>query len=302
MPRASANRKKGVVGTVLTRRSGWVVISPAAIIVLIFFVAPIGYFLRFSFEMPSSTEFAIPTFTVENFGDFFASAFYVHTLIRTLVIAVASTVLTLLLAVPVARLIVMSGPKMKSALIIATVFPLLVGNVVRSIGWVALLGYNGVVNTVLLEVHLISEPLSLLHSPVTVGLAISSVVVPIMVLTLQASMEAVDPAAERAAQSLGSRPLRAFMTVTIPQIMPGIIAGTSLVFVLCLNSYATPLLVGGSQVPMLAPQIYSAITTNNNWPFGAAMAAILLTLCVVVVVLYGWLVRRLFETWRKEPG
>lgn len=299
---ARVNRRMAAAGDTLTRRSGWAVISPAAIIVLVFFVAPIAYFLRFSFEMPSSTEFAIPTFTVKNFSDFFASAYYVHTLIRTLLIALASTVLTLLLAVPVARLIVTSGPRLKSVLIIATVFPLLVGNVVRSIGWVALLGYNGVVNTVLLKAHLIGAPLEMLHSPVTVGIAISSVVVPIMVLTLQASMETVDPATERAAQSLGSRPFRAFVTVTLPQIVPAIIAGTSLVFVLCLNSYATPLLVGGSQVPMLAPQIYSAITTNNNWPFGAAMAAILLVLCLTVVVLYGWLVRRLFETWRSESA
>lgn len=287
-------------GDTLTRRSGWAVISPAAIIVLIFFVVPIVYFLRFSFETPSTTEFAVPTFTVKNFGDFFSSSYYVHTLIRTLVIAVAATALTLVLAIPVAHLIVLCGPKLKSAMIIATVFPLLVGNVVRSIGWVAILGYNGVVNTVLLKLHLITAPLQMLHSPVTVGIAISSVVVPIMVLTLQASMEALDPATERAALSLGSRPFRTFVTVTMPQIIPGIIAGTSLVFVLCLNSYSTPLLVGGSQVPMLAPAIYTAITTNNNWPFGAAMAAILLVLCLIVVVLYGWLVRRLFEAWRKE--
>ncbi len=287
-------------GDTLTRRTGWAVISPAAIVVLVFFVGPVVYFLRFSFETPSATEFAIPTFTVKNFSDFFTDSYYVHTLIRTLLIAVASTLLTLVLAVPVARLIATCGPKMKSVLIIATVFPLLVGNVVRSIGWVAILGYNGVVNTVLVRAHLIDDPVDLLHSPITVGIAISSVVVPIMVLTLQASMEALDPAVERAALSLGSRRFRAFVTVTLPQIVPGIIAGTSLVFVLCLNAYATPLLVGGSQVPMLAPEIYSSITTNNNWPFGAAMAAILLVLCLVVVVLYGWLVRRWFEGWRRE--
>lgn len=298
MPRT--NGRALAAGDTLTRRAGWAVISPAAIVVLIFFVGPIVYFLRFSFETPSATEFAIPTFTVQNFSDFFTDSYYVRTLIRTLLIAIASTAVTLVLAVPVARLIVTCGPRMKSVLIIATVFPLLVGNVVRSIGWVAILGYNGVVNTLLVKFHLASAPLDLLHSPVTVGVAISSVVVPIMVLTLQASLEAVDPATERAALSLGSRHFRAFRTVTLPQIVPGIIAGTSLVFVLCLNAYATPLLVGGSQVPMLAPEIYSSITTDNNWPFGAAMASVLLVLCLLVVVLYGSLARRLFEAWRKE--
>lgn len=298
MPRVT---KRALDGThTLSGRAGWAIISPAAIVVLIFFIGPIIYFLRFSFETPSTTQFAIPTFTTKNFSDFFASSYYVQTLIRTLLIAVASTTMTLVLAVPVARLIVSSKPKVKSLLIIATVFPLLVGNVVRSIGWVAILGYNGLANTLLAKLNLITAPLGLLHSSVTVGVAISSVVVPIMVLILQASLETIDPATEQAALSLGARPLRAFFTVTLPQIIPGIIAGTSLVFVLCLNAYATPLLVGGSQVPMLAPEIYTAITTNNNWPFGAAMAAILLVLCLAVVVLSGWWARRLFEAWRKE--
>lgn len=299
MPRAKTRDLDG--GQILSRRAGWAILSPAAIIVLVFFVGPLIYFLRFSLETPSTTQFAIPTFTTKNFSDFFSSPYYLKTLVRTLLIALASTTVTLVLAIPVARLIVSSSPKVKSVLIIATVFPLLVGNVVRSIGWVAILGYSGLANTILIKLQLITAPLDLLHSSVTVGVAISSVVVPIMVLTLQASLEAIDPATERAALSLGSHPLRAFRTVTLPQIIPGIVAGTSLVFVLCLNAYATPLLVGGSQVPMLAPEIYTAITTNNNWPFGAAMATILLVLCLSVVVLYGWWARRLFETWRRDP-
>lgn len=292
--------KKQDVGATMERRLGWAIISPAAIIVLVFFVAPVLYFLRFGFETPSQTQIAVPGFTLDNFGDFFESTYYVDTLIRTIIIAACSTVLCLILALPVANLITRSGRKTKALLIIATVFPLLVGNVVRSIGWVALLGYDGAVNSVFVGLGIVDEPLELLHSPVTVGLAISSVVLPIMVLTLQASMESISPATEQAALSLGARPMQVFRQITFPQMMPGVIAGTSLVFVLCMNSYATPLLVGGSQVPMLAPAIYSAITTTNNWPFGAAMAAILLVVCLTVIVLYGRLLSRIFESWRKE--
>lgn len=288
------------VGATIGTRLGWSIISPAGIIVLVFFVAPILYFLRFSLETPSRTQIAVPEFTFDNFGEFFASPYYVQTLLRTIIIALCATILTLLLALPVAILITRSKPRLKSVLIIATVFPLLVGNVVRSIGWAALLGYNGAVNSALVKLGIIDTPLSLLHTPITVGIAISSVVIPIMVLTLQASMESIAPATEQAALSLGARPMRVFRQITFPQMMPGVIAGTSLVFVLCINSYATPILVGGSQVPMLAPAIYNAITQSNNWPFGAAMAVILLVVCLTVVILYGWLISRIFEVWRKE--
>ncbi|MCW4456840.1 ABC transporter permease [Microbacterium sp. MPKO10] len=289
------------VGATVERKVGWAVITPAAIIVLVFFITPVLYFLRIGFETPSQSQISVPGFTLNNFGEFFQSAFYVHTLIRTVLIALCSTALCLVLALPVANLITRSSRKVKSLLIIATVFPLLVGNVVRSIGWVALLGYDGAVNSILIALGVVEEPLELLHSPVTVGIAITSVVLPIMVLTLQASMEAVSPATEQAALSLGAPPMRVFRQITFPQMMPGVVAGTSLVFVLCMNSYATPLLIGGSQVPMLAPAIYSAITTTNNWPFGAAMATTLLVVCLTVIVLYGRLLSRIFETWRKEP-
>jgi putative spermidine/putrescine transport system permease protein len=282
----------------LDRRTGWLLVMPAAVITVVFFVAPLVYFLRFSFERPSRTAFSEPVFTLENFARFFASPFHVGALTRTLLVAAAATVLALLLALPVAYLITKASARTKALLIILTVFPLLVGNVVRSIGWVALLGYSGVVNTVLTAVGLLDAPIELLRTATTVTVAITSVVLPLMVLTLQASLESVDPNTERAALDLGARPLRVFRQIVLPQIVPGIAAGTSLVFVLCINAYATPRLVGGAQVPMLAPVVYDTISSDNNWPFGASMAALMLVVSLAVVLLYGGLLRRQFEGWR----
>jgi putative spermidine/putrescine transport system permease protein len=280
------------------RRTGWLLVMPAALVTVVFFVAPLVYFLRFSFERPSRTAFSEPVFTLENFARFFASPFHVGALTRTLLVAAAATVLALLLALPVAYLITKANARTKALLIILTVFPLLVGNVVRSIGWVALLGYSGVVNTVLTAVGLLDAPVELLRTATTVTVAITSVVLPLMVLTLQASLESVDPNTERAALDLGARPLRVFRQIVLPQIVPGIAAGTSLVFVLCINAYATPRLVGGAQVPMLAPVVYDTISSDNNWPFGASMAALMLVVSLAVVLLYGRLLRRQFEGWR----
>lgn len=283
----------------LERRYGWLLVAPAVLLTVLFFVLPIGYFLRFSLMRPSRQELAEPAFTFGSFGDFFGNSFYREILIRTVLIALAATVLALALALPVAYWITKSGGWMKGTLIILTVFPLLVGNVVRSIGWVAIFGYSGVINSVLTKANIVDEPIDMLHSEITVTVAIASVVLPIMVLTLYASMESVDPATERAALSLGARPVRAFRQVVLPQIVPGIVAGTSLVFVLCMNAYSTPLLVGGGQVQMLAPQIYSTITADNNWPFGASMAVLLLAVSLTVIICYGWLLRRQFEGWRR---
>jgi putative spermidine/putrescine transport system permease protein len=280
------------------RRTGWLLVMPAALVTVVFFVAPLVYFLRFSFERPSRTAFSEPVFTLENFTRFFASPFHVGALTRTLLVAAAATVLALLLALPVAYLITKANARTKALLIILTVFPLLVGTVVRSIGWVALLGYSGVVNTVLTAVGLLDAPVELLRTATTVTVAITSVVLPLMVLTLQASLESVDPNTERAALDLGARPLRVFRQIVLPQIVPGIAAGTSLVFVLCINAYATPRLVGGAQVPMLAPVVYDTISSDNNWPFGASMAALMLVVSLAVVLLYGRLLRRQFEGWR----
>jgi putative spermidine/putrescine transport system permease protein len=250
-------------------------------------------------ERPSPTSFSEPDFSLENFAHFFSSGYHTGAMWRTLVVAFASTLIALVLALPVAYVIARSRPSVKALLIILTVFPLLVGNVVRSIGWVTVFGYSGVVNTVGVRTGLLAEPVDLLHTAPTVTVAISSVVLPLMVLTLYASLESVDTSTELAAADLGARPARAFRQVVLPQIVPGILAGTTLVFVLCVNAYATPRLVGGAQVAMMAPVIYDTIAADNNWPFGASMAVLLLLVTLTVVVVYGTLLRRQLEGWRR---
>jgi putative spermidine/putrescine transport system permease protein len=286
------------LGATLSRRAGRAAIAPATIAVIIFFLAPLLYFLRYSLETPTQAGFAKPTFSLDSFVTLFTQSYYTDAIVRTIVIALCSTLLTLILALPTAYMVAKSGPRAKSWLIIGCVFPLLVGSVIRSIGWAALLGYTGLVNKVLTVTRIIPEPIQLLQSPVTIAIAIASVVIPTMILILHSSMESVDPGTERAGLSLGARPGKVFWQISIPQIMPGIITGTSLVFVMCLNAYATPVLVGSSRVPMLAPIVYQSITVTNNWPLGAATATLLLAICLLVVILFGWLVRRRFERWR----
>lgn len=282
----------------LRPRYAWALATPATALVVLMFVLPLIYFLRYSLSTGSQPDTAVVT--VENFMRFFASAYYRATLLRTVLIAVAATVLTLVLALPVAYVISKASARVKAALVILAVFPLLVGDVVRAIGWVAFLGYSGPVVNVLTRLGVLGERADLLHTSPTMAVAIACVVLPVMVLTLVTALESVNPATERAALSLGARPLRAFRQVVVPQIMPALVAGTSLVFVLSINAYSTPVLVGGSQVPMLAPEVYASVSKDNDWPFGAAIAVVLLVVSLAVVVLYGTLLRRQFEKWQAS--
>jgi putative spermidine/putrescine transport system permease protein len=272
--------------------------APALVVVVIGLIIPLAYFLRYMLAETGGTGEPLSGFTFGNVVELFTHDYYRETILRTFGIAAGSTILTLVLGLAVAKLIADARSKrLKTFLIIATVFPMLVGNVIRAIGWVALLGYSGVVNSMLVSLGLLDASIELLKTPVTVAIAITSVELPIMVMVLHASMELVGNDTTKAAQSLGAGPLRTFVGVTLPQIIPGLITGVSLVFVESVNSYATPLLVGGSQVPMIAPEIYSSITRANDWPLAAAMAAVTLLLSVIVLVAYARILGRSHARW-----
>jgi putative spermidine/putrescine transport system permease protein len=271
---------------------------PAGLLLLVYFIAPLLYFFRYSIRPTSTTGFAGGGLTLDNFTAFFGSSFLVATLIRSVAIAAIATVATLVISLPVAYFMVKSRPWLKGLLIILAVFPLLTGSVVRSIGWVAILGYSGLLNFVLTSLHVTASPLDILQTTGSVTVVIVSVVVPVTILVLHAAMESVDPSTEQAALSLGAGRFRTFWQVTMPQIIPGVTAATSLVFVLSVNAYSTPLLVGSSRIPMIAPQIYTVITAQGNLPGGAAMSVIVVVISVALVAVYGLTMRLLFDRWR----
>ena len=124
---------------------------------------------------------------------------------------------------------------------------------------------------------------------------IVAVVLPFMILSIQAVIETVDPSVEEAARNLGATPMQTFRRIVLPLAMPGVIAGTILVFILCMNAYATPVLLGGPRFHMMAPKVYEEITENANWPFGAALAFILMIATLALTILSAWLVQRRYS-------
>ncbi len=249
---------------------------PAGLLVTALMVVPLLVLARYSLNVYSPTELMIEAVTPRNYVAAVTDPYYRGVMGTTLWVSALCTGLALLAGFPAAYALARMRGRWKSVLVLVTVFPLMVGNVVRAAGWMVLLGNSGVVNAALRGLGLTSGPVQLIYTPAAVVAGIVTVVLPYMILTLAAVLEGIGPALEEAAGNLGARPFTAFRRVVLPLAAPGVAAGCALVFILCMNAYATPVLLGGSQFQMMAPAVYDQFVRATNWPFGAALAFILL--------------------------
>ena len=265
---------------------------PASLVVLVIMMVPLVMMLRYSFNQYDPVQMMKAGFTLENYVKFFSDRYYRAVFADTFMVAAACTVLALVLGFPVAYFLARTRTRHKSLLIILLVFPLLVGNVVRAAGWMVVLGNAGFVNAVLMHLGVIEQPLKLLYTPLAVVIGTTAVVMPYMILTLQSVLEGVDFSIEEAARNLGAGSATSFWRIILPIVLPGVAAGTMLVFILCMNAYATPVLLGGSGITMMAPALYQQIARASNWPFGAALAGILIVATLTMALASNWLIHR----------
>jgi len=257
---------------------------PAAVLVLAVLGMPLLTLFRYSFNRFVPGQLMVEAVTWDNYARFFQDPYFLNVLWTTVQVAILCTVLSVILAFPVAYFLARTQSRFKSLLIILTVFPLLVGNVVRAAGWMALLGNQGFVNAVLIWLGITQQPVKILYTPVAVVIGIIAVVLPYMILTLQSVIESIDRSVEEAAANLGARPITVFRRIILPLSLPGVLAGTVLVGILCMNAYATPVLLGGSQFKMMAPALYDQVARASNWPFGAALAFVLMVATVLLTL------------------
>jgi putative spermidine/putrescine transport system permease protein len=251
-------------------------VVPACLLVLALLIGPMILMFRISLAEFSATKLMTETFSLDNYARAATDPYYQQVILLTLGVALLCTVLTLIIAYPAAYWVGRLQSSWKSLVIIATLFPLLVGNVVRSAGWMALFERDGLINVTLRGISLISQPLELMYTPKAVVFGIIAVVLPYMILTIAAVIESIPRDLEDAAASLGASGLKTFWRVILPLSMPGVAAGSILVFVLCMNTYATAVLLGGPRFKMMAPAIFDQYVRGNNWPMGATLAFMLL--------------------------
>lgn len=273
-------------------RLGILLAFPSSLVVLIIIMLPVLLMFRYSFNYHDAVDIMREGFTLENYVKFFSDAYYRGVFFDTVKIAAICTSLALLLGFPVAYFLAKTQTKHKSLLIILLVFPLMVGNVVRAAGWMVVLGNAGVINAILVWSGVVEQPIKLLYTPLAVVIGTTAVVLPYMILTLQSVLEGIDFTVEEAAQNLGANFVTTFFRVVLPIAAPGVAAGTVLVFILCMNAYATPVLLGGSGITMMAPALYGQIAKASNWAFGSSLALILVVATMLMALVSNWLIHR----------
>lgn len=257
-------------------------VLPATLFVAIGLIGPIVILFRYSLNAFVPGKFMVEALTAENYLKFFSDPFYLAVLWRTVRVSAVCTIACLLLGFPLAYHLARTQSRFKNLFVMAVVLPLFVGNAVRAAGWMTLLGSKGFVNVMLTALGLIDTPIELMYTETAVILGIVAVNLPFMVLTLQSVIEGIAPAIEEAAYSLGAAPFVMAQRVLWPLAMPGIIAGTILTFILAMNAYATPVLLGGPKFQTMGPLIYGQFAQQNNWPFGGAIAFILMLTTLVL--------------------
>jgi putative spermidine/putrescine transport system permease protein len=262
---------------------GWFV-SPAGLVAVGLIAAMLAVF-QYSVRAYIPGTLEVGGFTWANFEamlrPLYALAFW-----STVLICFETAVFTLLLAYPLAYALTRTNSSaLRSFILIVSVTPLFLGEVVRTYSWMIVLGNNGFLNTLLLKLGLVERPLRMMFTSGGVIAALVHVTMPIMVIMLAAALSHIDRNYEKAAESLGAGPIRIFMTITLPLSMPGIVAGFSTAFAWTFSAFATPQLIGGGRVATVSTLIYQLGFSSFNFPFAASLSIIGLALSLAVIAL-----------------
>jgi spermidine/putrescine transport system permease protein len=257
-------------------------LTPGLLWLTLFFLVPLLLMLGASVMHRGIYGGVEPGFTLEHYRRFL-DPLYLQVLGRTAWWAGLATLICLLLGFPVAWLIARS--RHRNLLLFLVVLPFWTSFLVRTFAIIFLLRDTGLVNSVLLRLGVISEPLMLLYTPFAVLLGLVYGVLPFMIMPILASLEKLDPSLLEAAETLGARPRAQFFRIAVPLSLPGVIAGCLLVFVQALGSFVTSDLLGGAKQVMIGNLVQNQFTSARNWPFGSAASFVLVGVVLVAVVL-----------------
>lgn len=279
---------KGKVRGVKT--TALLLLVPALIVLVGVFVLPMLYILALSFQDKHEHV------SLENYMLFLKDPYYAQILWRTIKLSLYTAVVCLVLGFPVAMYMAKASSKMRGIVTFLIIAPHLVSVVIRNFGWVIMLGEKGLINNSLIKLGLIEQPLKLMYNELGVVIGLTDSLIVYMILAIATSLYQIDGSLYKAAGILGASKLRTFFTVVLPLTLPGILAGSTLVFSLSMSSYVTPALMGGTGVKVLPVITYEKIMTQLNWQMGAALSFVLLASTVVLVSLF----TRLVETKRYK--
>ena len=264
--------------------SSWWLLVPTSFLYIITFFIPLITLLVMSFSRFESSVTTVG-FYLDNYEKILTDGITLKIFFQTVELSLMITLFCLLLGYPVAMLMRRVGPKARLWILLLVVSPLLTSIIVRNVAWVLILGRSGMINDLLISWGLISKPLPLMYNTFGVVLAVVHVYLSFMVLPLFAALSSINNSLEEAAASLGAKPLSIFFNVTLPLSLPGIMAGCTLVFILSMGVYLTPVIMGGNFVVTLPMLIEDAVRNRYNWPEASAMALLLLIAIGIMIVI-----------------
>jgi putative spermidine/putrescine transport system permease protein len=271
--------------------------APTVVFLIAFFVVPSLQLMTLSVTAKSEAGVLVPQFGIENYLRLWEVDLYRRVLLRTLRVAILTSVICIPVAYPLAIVLVRGNRWVAQALALIVIAPLLVNVVIRAYGWTLILNRQGLLNWTLKGLGLAENPGQLLYTEAAVIIASVHVFLPFMVLPLAAAIARIDPALDEAASVLGAPGWRRFLRITLPLSLPGLAVGTTLVFSVTAAAFVTPQLLGGNFASLLGTLIEQQVLTVHDWPFGAALATVLVAIVLATNLIYLRFVERRFRAW-----
>nr|WP_237684879.1 ABC transporter permease [Szabonella alba] len=274
--------------------SGLLLVAPPGLYAILLLAAPLGTILLYSFLTDGYLEI-IRDFTLMNYSEAWTNELYRSVMVRSLAVSMAVTAITVLLAFPIAYFVSFHvEPSKKSLWLFLITIPFWTSYLIRVFLWKVILGYNGVVNSGLLGIGIIDEPLTfILYNVNSVVITLAHAYAPFAILPIFVALEKIDRSLLEAGQDLGESRFMTFLRVTLPLAMPGVVASILIVFIPTIGDYVTPQLVGGPEGRMIANLIQLQYLRLDNYPMGSAIAVSGMML-VVLTIFFGWAQARLF--------
>ncbi len=269
-----------------------VLLAPSLIYLMVLFFVPLGILAAVS-VLKFHNGLIVRELTLEHYVKFLTDPFYLGIMWNTLRVALIVSAVTTLLGYPVAYVLARTQSRWKGLLIALVLAPELSGVVLRTYGWLVILEDRGVINTLLRSWGLIAAPIRLVHNYTGVIIGLTHVLLPFAILALMASIQAIDPTLEQAAMNLGAGRVRTFLRITLPLSAPGVLGAFFLTFSLSASAYATPAILGGKGVEVMATMIYTQLLYILNWPFAAALSVALMAVVLVTMFASARLVGRM---------
>ncbi|MFZ4441797.1 MAG: ABC transporter permease [Planktothrix agardhii] len=279
--------KKQSHSTLETRktRNLLILLLPATIWLLIFFIIPLIIVLVYSFLERGTYGGVTWEFTLKNYQRL-VNDLYLNIFWRSLGLASLTTLICLIIGYPLAFFIATSSTRWRNLLLFLVIIPFWTNFLVRTYAWMIILRSEGMINTILQSLNLIQEPLNLLFTPFAVIVGLIYGYLPFMILPLYATIERLNFSLVEAAQDLGANQIRTFFRIILPLTLPGIIAGSILVFIPALGAFITPDILGGAKTVMVGNLIQNQFLQARDWPFGSALSMGLMVLVLIPVMIY----------------